>query len=67
MLALAACLAVLAVARGTASDPNALWHIVGEQCVPDEKLHQSPRPCEMVDLAGGYAVLKDIVGNTQSC
>jgi CDP-diacylglycerol pyrophosphatase len=61
----AACLAVLAVARGMASDPNALWHIVGEQCVPDEKLHQSPRPCEMVDLAGGYAVLKDIVGNTQ--
>ncbi len=65
MLALAACLAVLAVARGMAADPNALWHIVGEQCVPDEKLHQSPRPCEMVDLAGGYAVLKDIVGNTQ--
>jgi CDP-diacylglycerol pyrophosphatase len=64
MLAVA-CLAVLAVARGMAADPNALWHIVGEQCVPDEKLHQSPRPCEMVDLAGGYAVLKDIVGNTQ--
>ena len=33
----AACLAVLAVARGMAADPNALWHIVGEQCVPDEK------------------------------
>lgn len=61
----AACLAGLAVARGLASDPNALWHIVGEQCVPDEKQHHSPRPCEMVDLAGGYAVLKDIVGKTQ--
>ena len=24
-----------------------------------------PSPCEQVDLAGGYAVLKDIVGNTQ--
>jgi CDP-diacylglycerol pyrophosphatase len=60
-----ACLAVLAVARGMAANPNALWHIVGDQCVPNEKLHHSPRPCEMVDLAGGYAVLKDIVGNSQ--
>ena len=44
---------------------NALWQIVGEQCVPDEKQNHSPKPCEQVDLAGGYAVLKDIVGNTQ--
>jgi CDP-diacylglycerol pyrophosphatase len=48
-----------------AADPNALWHIVGEQCVPDEQQNHSPRPCEQVDLAAGYAVLKDIVGATQ--
>ena len=33
--------------------------------MPDEKDNHSPRPCEEVNLAGGYAVLKDIVGNTQ--
>lgn len=47
------------------ADANALWHIVGEQCVPDQKQNDSPRPCEQVDLAGGYAILKDVEGNTQ--
>jgi CDP-diacylglycerol pyrophosphatase len=51
--------------RPASADSNALWHIVGERCVPDEKDNHSPRPCEEVNLAGGYAVLKDIVGNTQ--
>jgi len=51
--------------RAAAADANALWQIVGEQCVPDEKQYDSPKPCERVDLAGGYAVLKDIVGKTQ--
>jgi CDP-diacylglycerol pyrophosphatase len=55
----------LALPRAIAANPNALWHIVGEQCVPNEKQNHSPKPCEAVDLAGGYAVLKDIVGNTQ--
>jgi CDP-diacylglycerol pyrophosphatase len=48
-----------------ATDPNALWHIVGGQCVPDEARNHSPAPCAEVDLPGGYAVLKDIVGDTQ--
>ena len=48
-----------------ASDPSALWHIVHDRCVPDEQAHQNPAPCAAVNLAGGYAVLKDIVGNTQ--
>jgi CDP-diacylglycerol pyrophosphatase len=60
-----ACLVSLAVPRGMAADPNVLWQIVGGKCVPDEKQNHSPQPCELVDLAGGYAVLKDIVGNTQ--
>lgn len=47
------------------ADANALWHIVGEECVPDQKQNDSPKPCERVDLAGGYAILKDITGNTQ--
>ncbi|HEX4171934.1 MAG TPA: CDP-diacylglycerol diphosphatase [Acetobacteraceae bacterium] len=49
----------------SAADPNALWQIVGGQCVPDEQQNHSPKPCAQVDLAGGYAVLKDIVGDTQ--
>ena len=59
-------LALLAlVPPAAAADGNALWHIVSEQCVPNQKKNHSPRPCELVDLAAGYAVLKDIVGNTQ--
>ena len=61
---LAALLSLIAP-RHSAADANALWHIVGEQCVPDEKAESLAQPCEKVDLAGGYAVLKDIVGNTQ--
>ena len=66
-LAWAFILAALPVccAASSAADANALWHIVSEQCVPDQKQNHSPKPCEQVDLAGGYAVLKDLVGNTQ--
>jgi CDP-diacylglycerol pyrophosphatase len=63
-LPLAAAALALATQRA-AADPNALWQIVGEQCVPDERQFHIPAPCVLVDLAGGYAVLKDIVGNTQ--
>jgi CDP-diacylglycerol pyrophosphatase len=58
-------LLVMAACRSSTADPNALWHIVGEQCVLDEQQNHSPKPCADVDLAGGYAVLKDIVGDTQ--
>jgi CDP-diacylglycerol pyrophosphatase len=51
------------------ADPNALWTIVGDQCVPDQVTSREPAPCSLVDLdAGeqrGYAVLKDLVGATQ--
>jgi CDP-diacylglycerol pyrophosphatase len=60
-----AALLALFAAPCSAADPNALWQIVGGQCVPDEQAHHSPEPCAEVDLAGGYAVLKDIVGDTQ--
>jgi len=44
---------------------NALWHIVHELCTPDMKANGNPAPCVSVDLAGGFAVLKDIQGKTQ--
>lgn len=52
-----------------AADPDALWKIVNGQCVPDQHQKGDPAPCAFVDLregdARGYAVLKDIVGETQ--
>ncbi|HME20933.1 MAG TPA: CDP-diacylglycerol diphosphatase [Acetobacteraceae bacterium] len=62
---LAALLVVLAVPRHAAADADALWHIISDQCVPDQQQNQSPKPCELVDLADGYVVLKDRDGDTQ--
>src|SRR5271165_4838988 len=56
---------LLAVPRHAAADADALWHIISEQCVPDQQQSHSPKPCELVDLATGYVVLKDRVGDTQ--
>jgi CDP-diacylglycerol pyrophosphatase len=50
---------------GAATDPNILWKIVNGRCVPDQRHLGSPLPCSLVDLTGGYAILKDIVGRTQ--
>jgi len=51
------------------ADPNALWTIVHDQCVPDQESSGEPAPCALVDLGGGerrgYAVLKDLVEATQ--
>jgi CDP-diacylglycerol pyrophosphatase len=63
-LLLASLLAAVAL-TARASDPSALWHIVHDRCVPDEQGNQKPAPCVEVDLVHGYAVLKDIDGNTQ--
>jgi CDP-diacylglycerol pyrophosphatase len=58
--------ALLALLSGPAlADPNALWNIVSTRCVPSEELHGDPAPCRLVDLRGGYAVLKDLVGAAQ--
>jgi CDP-diacylglycerol pyrophosphatase len=48
-----------------AADPDALWSIVSGQCAPNQQARQDPGPCVSVDLAGGYAVLKDQNGATQ--
>jgi len=64
--ALAACLTTLSlVTPSLADDPDALWNIVGGQCVPNQQAKHDPSPCLTVDLAGGYAVLKDQSGATQ--
>jgi len=64
--ALAACLGALALASpALADDPDALWNIVNGQCAPNQQAKHDPSPCLMVDLAGGYAVLKDQSGATQ--
>lgn len=47
------------------ADPNALWDIVSGRCVPDQRQHGDPAPCASVDLGGGWAVLKDLVGARQ--
>lgn len=50
---------------GRASDSHALWRVVHDLCVPDMRVNHAPAPCTAVDLADGYAVLKDIRGKTQ--
>jgi CDP-diacylglycerol pyrophosphatase len=51
------------------ADPDALWTIVHDQCVPDQQTSGDPAPCSLVDLGAGerqgYAVLKDLFGATQ--
>lgn len=46
-----------------------LWHIVHDQCVPDERSHRQPAPCAEVELGHGvdhgFAVLKDKHGVAQ--
>jgi CDP-diacylglycerol pyrophosphatase len=72
-LALAALLfagvAVATIVVTRAADRLALWRIVHEKCVPDEKTNGSPAPCESVDISSGedngVAILKDIVGVAQ--
>jgi CDP-diacylglycerol pyrophosphatase len=59
------CLLVLLGAPARADDPNALWHIVHEQCVPHHERFRTPLPCLAVDEAGGTAILKDRRGVTQ--
>jgi CDP-diacylglycerol pyrophosphatase len=53
----------------SAADPNILWKIVHDQCVPNQQQHGNSAPCAEVDMAPGvergHVVLKDIRGNMQ--
>jgi CDP-diacylglycerol pyrophosphatase len=72
-LALPICAAALLIAvmcwlgasSGLAASPNALWRVVHDLCAPDMKLNGIPAPCSAVDLKRGFAVLKDMSGQTQ--
>jgi CDP-diacylglycerol pyrophosphatase len=46
-------------------DPDALWKIVHDHCVPDQSSHNDPAPCVAVNLAERWALYKDDNGNTQ--
>jgi CDP-diacylglycerol pyrophosphatase len=66
MRLLLGCVALLALGGAAqAADPDALWKIVSQKCVPNEREYGQPSPCATVDLDKGYVVLKDLVGDTQ--
>jgi CDP-diacylglycerol pyrophosphatase len=47
------------------ADPDALWRIVHDQCVPHDQASDDPAPCAIVDQDSGFALLKDIDGAAQ--
>lgn len=47
------------------ADSSGLWHVVHDRCVPDMQQNHNPAPCDEVDTAHGYVVLKDYIGDTQ--
>ena len=67
LLALPALLSILAgtSVSAHAANPDALWQIVNEQCVPDSRAHDSPAPCTLVDREHGFVLFKDRVGVAQ--
>jgi|SRR5450830_194126 len=48
-----------------AANPDALWHIVSRQCLPNSISSGDPAPCALVDRERGFIILKDIVGAAQ--
>ncbi len=63
--ACATLLFLLALRSASAEDPDALWKIISQQCVPNEREYGQPKPCAKVDLTGEYVVLKGRNGATQ--
>src|SRR5665213_1435653 len=63
---LALTLAILpAQSFAAVANPDILGNIVQNACVPTMQATGNPLPCRKVDLARGFAVLKDIRGRTQ--
>jgi CDP-diacylglycerol pyrophosphatase len=46
-------------------NPNALWRIVSERCVPEAQSGAGKNACAKVDLNSGYVILKDRNGIAQ--
>jgi len=47
------------------SNPNALWNIISQKFVPNQRSNGKPAPCAQVDEQQGFVVLKDINGPLQ--
>jgi CDP-diacylglycerol pyrophosphatase len=56
---------LIGAASACAANPNALWDIVHGSCEPAAEGAPVEQKCADVNLAGGYAVLKDLVGVAQ--
>lgn len=63
-----ALLPILAI-EATCAERSALWHVVHDLCVVDQRNSGHPTPCEEVHISDGeddgYVVLKDLLGRTQ--
>jgi CDP-diacylglycerol pyrophosphatase len=55
----------LVAAPAIASHPGALWHVVRDLCLNDQRLIGRPSPCLAVDRAAGVAVVPDPERRTQ--
>lgn len=68
-IAVAATLLLLCTLPACADDPDALWKLVHDRCVPNQAHHGTPEPCIAVELGAGvdhgYVLLKDLIGATQ--
>jgi CDP-diacylglycerol pyrophosphatase len=53
------------VSNADAEQSNALWRIVHGLCVTDKKVSGSPAPCMAVNLAQGWAVVRNPRGATE--
>lgn len=40
-------------------NPDVLWQIVSQQCMPNQQQNNDPDPCLKVDLTEGYVLFKD--------
>jgi CDP-diacylglycerol pyrophosphatase len=57
--------AVILPTAASAANPDKLWEIVHQECVPNMTAHEDPAPCRLVDRQRGFTMLKDIVGDGQ--
>ena len=65
VIALLAVAAVLVWRHFLPDNPDALRRIVTQQCIPHQQQSGSPAPCDQVNFAAGYVVLKDRNGPLQ--
>jgi CDP-diacylglycerol pyrophosphatase len=65
----AGAIVLVSAGRGQAYDPDRLWRIVHDKCVPNQEQHADPAPCALVDLKEGvergHVIFKDDFGATQ--